>query len=284
MTSSCRDHARLLGAYLDGELEAAQLLDIEGHVSACEQCRERVALDRATRVSLKRQMKLAAPPLEQMEGLRARALMAMTAERARGDAREERTVAAAGFGWRSMVPLASAAAIALAFGSMGKEVVTPGGNSDTVHAGFGDDLLAELIAEHSRPLPPERTDPKEVRALEQYVGVPVHPASFEKTGARLVGGRILPMNHQQRAAMLQYVIGTGAGQQRVSVFIYDPSKVEVHGAQLAPRAVGTSEVRVGKANGYSVAITQRDGVGYAVASELDTDQSAQLAVMAQAAQ
>lgn len=84
--------------------------------------------------------------------------------------------------------------------------------------------------------------------------------------------------------MLQYVIGTGVGQQRVSVFIYDPSKVEVHGAQLAPRAIGGGEVRVGKANGYSVAITQRDGVGYAVASELDTDQSAQLAVMAQAAQ
>lgn len=149
--SSCRDHARFLGAYLDGELEAAQLLDIEGHVSACDQCRERVALDRATRASLKRQMKLAEPTVGQMDGLRARALAAMTAEKARGDAREERTVANQGFGWRSMVPLASAAALALAFGAMGKEAVTQGGNSDTVHAGFGDDLLAELIAEHSRP-------------------------------------------------------------------------------------------------------------------------------------
>ena len=80
--------------------------------------------------------------------------------------------------------------------------------------------------------------------------------------------------------MLQYVIGTGAGQQRVSVFIYDPSKIQVQSAQLAPRAVGTSEVRVGHANGYSVAITQRDGIGYAVASDLDSDRSAQLAALA----
>jgi anti-sigma factor RsiW len=238
-----------------------------------------VELDRATRSSLKRQFKLTAPPTSQMDSLRARALAAMTAEKARGEARQEAATGGQGAAWRTFVPLASAAALALAFGSMGKGGGTAGGNSDTVRAGFGEDLLGELVAMHSRPLPPERTDPKEVRALEQYVGVPVHPATFEKAGARLVGGRILPVN-KQNTAMLQYVIGSGAGQQRVSVFIYDPSKIQVQSAQLAARAVGTSEVRVGKQNGYSVAITQRDGVGYAVASELDADHSAQLAALA----
>jgi len=120
-----------------------------------------------------------------------------------------------------------------------------------------------------------------VRELERYVGVPLRPTSFEKrTGARLVGGRVLPMMHHERAAMLQYEIGTGAEMRRVSVFVYDPRHIQVDDEELAPRAVGTAQVRVGHVNGYSLAVTQRAGVGYAVASDLDTDRSAQLAAFA----
>ena len=63
--NACREHARFLDAYLDGVLEPGQLLDVEGHVASCGACRERVELDRATRASLKRTVKAAAP-----EGLR----------------------------------------------------------------------------------------------------------------------------------------------------------------------------------------------------------------------
>ena len=80
--SKCRDRVRLLDAYLDGELEPAQLLDVEGHVAGCVGCRERVELHRATSASLKRTTKAAAP-----NGLRARTLAAMMAEKARGEAR-----------------------------------------------------------------------------------------------------------------------------------------------------------------------------------------------------
>jgi anti-sigma factor (TIGR02949 family) len=275
--TKCRERARLLDAYLDGELEPAQLLDVEGHVEGCGGCRERVALDRATRASLKRTLKTGAP-----EGLRARALAAMQAEKVRGEARLP--VPLPSGAWRSIVPLASAAALALAFGSIGRG--TPGGGSSDaavqagLGAGLGDDLLQELIAEHSSPLPPDRTDREGARQLEQYVGVPVHPAAFERGGARFVGGRVMPVHGAQRAAMLQYVIGTGDKTQRVSVFIYDPSKIQVHSAGLAPRSVGTAEIQVGREKGYSVAVTQNDGVGYAVASDLDAEHSAQLAAFA----
>jgi anti-sigma factor RsiW len=83
--------------------------------------------------------------------------------------------------------------------------------------------------------------------------------------------------HSERAAMLQYEIGSGGDMRRVSVFIYDPRRIQVNGDELAPRAVGTANVRIGRAQGYSVAITQADGVGYAVASDLEEDKSAQLA-------
>jgi len=275
--SKCRDRVRLLDAYLDGELEPAQLLDVEGHVAGCVGCRERVELHRATSASLKRTTKAAAP-----NGLRARTLAAMMAEKARGEARAPQPQAGA---WRSFVPLASAAALALAFGSLGRGPASgPLGQEDLEkkNAGMGDELLQELISEHSHPVPSyDRTDAVGARELEQYVGVPVHPAAFERGGARFVGGRVMPVQGAQRAAMLQYVIGTGDKAQRVSVFIYDPSKIEVRGADLAPRSVGTAQVRVGRDHGYSVALTQNGGVGYAVASELDAEHSAQLAALAQ---
>ena len=49
---SCRD-SRLLGAYLDGELDGATLLEIEGHLPTCDVCQERVELDKSMRGTLK---------------------------------------------------------------------------------------------------------------------------------------------------------------------------------------------------------------------------------------
>jgi anti-sigma factor RsiW len=277
---TCKD-TPLLGAYLDGELEAQGLLDVETHLSACEVCRERVELDRATRQSLKRVVRKAAEP--GLASLRARAMTAMMAEQARGDARAAEQDSGKLLRWRTMVPIATAAALALFWGAANRGPFSDSGpngmTSNQLRAGFGDDLLAELVAQHSSPIPPQWTDPAQVRQLDQYVGVPVHPGSFERGGARLLGGGISNV-HQQRAAMLQYVIGNGSGQRRLSVFIYDPNKIQISGPGLATRAVGTAEVRVGQENGYSVAVTQNRGVGYALASDLDPDKSAQLAAMA----
>jgi len=276
---TCKD-SRLIEAYLDGELDASGVVDVESHLAACETCRERLALDRATRQSLKRVVRKAPEGRpEGREGMRARALAAMLAEQARGEVR--RVVPDTGrFHWRTVVPLASAAALALFWGAASRGPLADARSGGAVRAGMGtDDLLADLLHEHSSPVPPQWTDPSDVRALDQYIGVPVHPSRFERNGALLVGARVLPL-HQQRAAMLQYVIGKGASQRRLSVFIYDPSKIQISGPGFSPRAVGTSEVRVGQETGYSVAVTQNRGVGYAVASDLDPDKSAELAALA----
>jgi anti-sigma factor RsiW len=278
-THDCRDRISLLGSYLDGELGAAKLIELEEHVGGCETCREEVQLLRAMRGSLKRVVRMPAPG-----GLRDRIGNAMTAERERGDALLE----APAFGpavpvaalptWRTLVPLATAAAIALVWAA-----ATRGPQTATeARAGvIGDDLLAELLSEQSEPLPSEAVNAQGVRAFERYVGVPVSPGNFERAGAHLVGGRILsfPMR-AQRAAMIRYVVGTGADERHLSVLVYDAQKMpEVGKANLAPRAIGTAEVRVGREKGYSVAATQRAGVGYLIASDLDPEKSAELAAM-----
>jgi len=264
----CPEFGPLLGPFGDGELEPSKMVEVDAHVEHCEGCRERVLLDEAVRHSLKQSFKQSAPA-----DFRARVQAAMNAEGARSRDRERRNTSS----WRTVVPLATAAAFALAWGAMSRGPIARTTASDNVRAGFGDDFLSELVAEHSRPLPPDRTDPNKVSELAQYVGVPVHAGMLHRPNAHFVGGRVLPV-HQERAAMLQYEIQQGGETRRVSVFIYDPRRIQVSSDDLTPRPIGTAEVRVGHANGYSVAVTQHEGVGYALASDMDEEHTAELAV------
>lgn len=273
-THGCRERALVLDSYLDGELDAAKMLELDDHVADCESCREEIGLLRAIRGSLKRVVKAPAP-----SALRDRICDALAGERARASAQSEPVADLTGFGsggsWRNMVPLATAAALALVWGAAARGLPS-GATAREARAGFGDDLLRELVLEHTQPLPPEATDLKTIRSLERYVGVPVHAGGFERAGAHLVGGRIVPL-HAQRAAMLQYVMDDA---RRVSVLVYDAEKIQIGAEELAPRAVGNAEVRVGRQKGYSVAATERAGEGYLLVSDLDPDKSAQLAAMA----
>lgn len=288
-TSDCSSIARLLGAYADGELDAAKTLEVDDHLARCEACRERIHLDRAIRGSLKKAVKTTTP-----DDVRARMLAALAGQKAReADQRAAATQAAIDAGesmgrpamlrhWRTMLPLASAAAIALAWGfAKDQPMALADGSAARLGAGFGnDELINQFVDVHRRPIRPETPDPKEVRAFEREVGVPVHVPQLEKN-ARFVGGRLLPVQGGERAAMLQYEVAqANGGVQRVSVFIYDPRRVQIRGVdQVQPRAVGTALVRVGRAHGYSVAVAQHGSVGYAVASDLE-DASAQYALAA----
>ncbi|MBX3258916.1 MAG: zf-HC2 domain-containing protein [Labilithrix sp.] len=296
--SRCGSVARLLGAHADGQLDAARTLEVDDHLGRCETCRERVALDCAIRGSLKKAVKTTTP-----DDVRARMLAAMAGQSARdakqrADAADAAAVAAAELDasrdgalaagrpamlrhWRTMLPLSAAAAIALAWGFAGQQPMAGADGSARLGAGFSnDELVNQFVDVHRRPIRPETPDPKEVRAFEREVGVPVHVPQLEKN-ARFVGGRLLPVQGGERAAMLQYEIAqANGGVQRVSVFIYDPRRVQIRSAEhLQPRAVGTAQVRVGQAHGYSLAVAQHGQVGYAVASDLE-DASAQYAVAA----
>jgi hypothetical protein len=72
----------------------------------------------------------------------------------------------------------------------------------------------------------------------------------------------------------------GDEPRRVSVVVFDPTKIQVNSADFSPRAVGTARVQVGHAKGYSVAVTQREGMGCGVVSDFDPDRSAQFAATA----
>ena len=288
--TACKETARLLGTYTDGQLDAAKTLEVDDHLASCEGCNERIALDRAVRGSLKRTTKTGAP-----DDVRARMLAAMTAEASRGEKRDEpvappsrgmlrhwRGSKTPSSAFRAMVPLASAAALTLAWGLAGKQPVTRG-VPDVMQGGFAnDEVLRELVDVHKRPIRPETKDPTAVRGFEPDVGVPVRAVRFKQGNARFVGARIVNMQGAERGAMLYYEVPQGNGNvQRVSVFVYDPARVHIVPQNFAPRAVGTARVQVAQQGGYSVAVREHGGVAYAFTTDLDPDQSAQLVAQAE---
>ncbi|MCC6646807.1 MAG: zf-HC2 domain-containing protein [Polyangiaceae bacterium] len=310
--STCRRLAVAVETFVDGELLPSQVVEVETHLAECPTCREEVALTRAARMSLRAQaarapsslrdrLKLrleqerasleveAAPPsaprveapLALVSPSEPVAPVAPIMQGAAPPRRPSRRSRAALF-----VPLAAVAAAAtfVALREPTKQPVTAEARPTLVNsAGVMplDGILDELVALHAQPLPPEVTTPEEVRKFDPFVGVPVEAPKLQPFGARWVGGRILPIQGS-RTAVLQYSMGSG---HRVTVYVYDPSRVSTAGRGLtagaSPRLSRSRMVRnvpvlVGHVRGYNVAATEKKGVGYALATDLDEPESAEL--------
>jgi anti-sigma factor RsiW len=270
----CARISHSIGVYVDGELDPAHAIELEGHVLACSTCSERIATLQAMRKSLKRTSAPRCPDL-----LRAR--LAATIERERqqqaGRAAED------GIGpklirLRYAVGLAAAAGVVFAMG-MSRQAPpssTPGHKPDAAVYTNGFDILDDLVSLHANPLPPETTNPDELPRLDPLVGVPVRRPPFQPFGASFNGARVNSMR-DRRAALLQY---TFRGGHRVTVYVFNPRVVEVKAMPLQERVVRQRAVYVGNVRGYSIAAAEQSGVGYALASDLSADQSTEAVLAA----
>ena len=273
MTTPCRTVACLVETYLDDELEPSQLLEVEKHTATCTTCRERIQLDRAIRMGVRRSVETKTSP-----SFRARVAHSMTAERW---ASAERAQASGVPTWRA-VGLAVAATIAAVAGldrqnhRGAEETKRPVQTNASAAVGI-DALIDQFVDWHARPLPPEITNVNDLPGFEPYVGVPVRPRGLSTFGAKLLGGRILPVQEQNCAAMLQYTLD---GSHRVSIYVFDPRRVGTRPSRLQTKVIGSVPVYVGQIRGWSIAAAERSGVGYAIASDLGDDASAELALAA----
>lgn len=287
MKSVCRGMGPLLDAYLDSELAPSQVIELDRHLQECEDCAARIALDRAVRAGMRRSVRMTRAP----QGMRERMGAAMIAEASRSPRRGDDTMVERGrmLPWNVALPLASAAAIPLVLGIAGAwsekaprtakvtaslEETRPAPQSASVVD--LDRMLDQFVDWHARPLPPEVTSETELVKFEPYVGVPLRAPALAPFGGKLVGGRMLTTGTaSQTAAMLYYTLPSG---HRVSVYVYDPSRVPARPTRLQPRTLGRDEVWVGRVRGYSVAAPMRHDVGYAIATDLDEEQTTRLAI------
>jgi len=304
-TNRCVELDRWLTAYVDDELDAVHILDVEEHLEQCEVCREQVALIQATRRSLRRVACVTAS-----EELRQRICAAMVAERHSEQEqaallpaihRAEDDVAASDerssdaptsrdatradeprlLQLRYVVPLAAAATLALVIGAVHgnpestadvRGGTTPVTTAATVSPNTFDHFLDELVAAHAQPPPPEVTSFDNLGRFDPYVGVRIPRPQLATAGATFKGARM-----HSRAAMLQYMLRQ---RHRVTVYVFDPARVPLRANRLSQRRYGARDVYVGHVRGYAVAASERQGVGWAIASDLSNDESAQLLLMA----
>lgn len=308
LMSECERLASSLTPYLDGELDPGHIVDLEAHAASCSACSESVAVARATRASLKR---VAGRAMACSATLRDRVSAVIAAERSapRPASAATTPITAVSLGsegedgaspalirLRYAVALAAAAGIALALGAtrsrsaamaQSEEPALP--HQEASVARF-DNLLDELVALHAKPLPPETTNPEELPRFDPFVGVPVRRPAFKPFGANFNGARVVPAMMDRRAALLQYTVSG----HRVTVYVFDPRAVPLRPIRLHARVMHeplttsteqvsrrAPQVYSGKLRGYSVAAAESArGVGYALASDLDDDESAKMVMAA----
>lgn len=291
LESDCAWVRQSLDTFADGELDTGHAVDVEAHLEGCAECRARLEADQLCRRSLKRIVRRPAPDALR-EKLRARLEAERLSEAREREALEEETVggrAAADLRGdedakgprlvqlRYTAALAAAAGLALAFGTSRQwDINFREERPAPVEASVVsfDNVLDDLIAMHASPIPPETTDPDDIAKFEPWVGVPVRrTTTFEPLGGKFRGGR-MNIVRTHPAAVLQYQT---ASQHRVTVYVFNTRAIPFRIPQrLQERMVQQRPVYVGRVNGYSVAALDTEGVGYAVASDLDDETSARL--------
>jgi hypothetical protein len=145
--------------------------------------------------------------------------------------------------------------------------------ADTASAMNIDGLLDELIALHARPFPPDTTDPDQLGRFDPLLGVQVRRPVFKPFGASFSGARVHQVSDRGALLQVQYTVPDG---KRFTMYVFNPRVLPVQTTRLEPRMVRQRPMLVGRLRGYSVAALEQSGVGYAYASDLDTDESTKM--------
>lgn len=284
MSSPCRRTVPLLEPFADGELAADRIVEVETHIADCECCRETIALNRSLKASLRRAVRTEAQPSSELADRIARALAAereRQEERAERRDAEERDRSSRPLSWRFIVPVAAAAGATLVWGALEQPksqredaVSTSMATSTPVVTASLDQMVDEFVSHHAASRDPDVVEPSLVNKLEPEVGVPVRVPSLQQYGLRWEGASVVPVRQlNQRAASLRYTFDG----HRVTLYVYNSAQFPLR-ATLEPRVVRNMPVYVGSRRGYSIAAVEKRGVGYAVATDLDDRESAELVV------
>jgi anti-sigma factor RsiW len=273
MDQACRRIAPLLDVFGDGELPADRVLDVEQHLVDCEACGERVRFDAAVKASVRRAVSQRVQPSPAFQARLVAALAAERAREARADERDEPANVARPLRWR--LPLAAAAAAGVIIGPI-RSAQSPEQparfESSLSTASSVDQLIDEFVQNHAKPLAPAVTEPSLIPQMEPEVGVPVRMPRLHQYGAHWEGGSVLPTpKSNRRAASFRYRLDG----HRVTLYVYDSQRFPLR-ATLEPRVVLDQPVYVGNRQGYTLAAVEKRGVGYAVTTDLNDRESAEL--------
>jgi len=267
---TCHAIVLLLEPFIDGELSPEKVLEVEQHLRGCTGCVERVRLSEALRGSLRRVVEPSSVPTD---AFRARLASAIEAARQREwEARvlERQIEQSRMLSWRTILPVAAAAALTLVWAaSANNDMQVSSNKHQYARVDNVDDLIEGFVAHHVSS-PPEVMSSTLLPEFDRQVGVPVRVPSLTRYGANWEGVSVVPIRNQ-RAASFRYKIGS----HKVTLYMYDSARFPIE-KRLERRQVGDTAVYVGSRRGYSIGATDSRGVGYALASDLNDAETAEL--------
>jgi mycothiol system anti-sigma-R factor len=236
----CAGIQRFVDTYLDGEFAEGDRVEFEAHLAGCEPCRLKVQRQK----EWKHAVKQAAPREAAPAALRNRVVRAVRKEQLAGQKSWRRWAA-------RVMPVAAA-------GGMLATLIISRVNWSPV--------AADVIAKHQRNYPVEVTGGADQvrRWYDGKVDFSVRVPSFGAQVA-LRGGRLANIGDRQAAYLVYDVHGN-----KLSVFIFDPGDLPLEAPKKT--VIGNREVYFDQERGYNVALYRDRGVGYAIASDLDSDQ------------
>jgi len=267
---SCHSIVLLLEPFIDGELSPEKVLEVEAHLRSCDGCVERVRLSEALRASVRRVVQPSAQPSDAFRARLASAIEAAHQREWEGRVLERQIEQSRMLSWRTILPVAAAAALTLVWAASANNDTKISSNKFQ-HARVDNvDELLEGFVQHHVSSPREVMSSTLLPEYDAQVGVPVRVPSLKQYGANWEGVSVVPIRNQ-RAASIRYKV---AGH-RVTLYVYDPSRFPIE-KQLQRRKVGDTDVYVGSRRGYSIGATDSRGVGYALASDLNDAETAEL--------
>ena len=277
---SCESLRSRWETFIDGELPAQETLELQAHLDGCSECSEQVAFNQAMRRSA---CQLATEDAVITDAFRARLSHALLAEAQREHEEDSgarpRQLLRAAPRW-GLAAIGTAAAVALMLRSEGASRLTKeaplhedGAPAERQAAMLDPEELLDLFIDyHTTPPKPQVTEPKLVPELERDVGVRVPLLSLAEYGAEWQSGSVMRVPRRPPAAYLRY---RTADSHSVTVYVYNASRSPLP-AGLRPRLLREEPVYEGSRRGYSIAAQLRQGVGYAVATDLNEARSAEL--------
>lgn len=267
----CCEARAYLEAYSDAELCPDRALDVEAHLSDCSSCQGELELQGTVK-----HLTRSCCSKDTMSAEFASRLKVSVGE----EATRQAHIRAANLplSWSTITPLAAVAAAAFWFSFSANRVRTDDVQLESkmpyVSAAAGTDQLVEALVQHHSALKnnPRYRDRAELPTMEPELGLPIREPNLDRYGARFEGAEILHMKSANAASLYYSVAG-----RRVTLYVYDPEELPLRTMRdLEPRVVGNRAVFVGKRRGYSIAACERQGVGYAVATDLTDEESAEL--------
>lgn len=270
--------------FVDGELPATQMLELQTHLDVCAECSEEVALSRSIRDGARRAV-LGGDTAELSEDFQARLRDALAREaQVEREAQRSQQLRRLARQWlpRAGALAISSAALAVLWVRMNDNVeptTDVSGNASANNASKEQSLalspeeaLDRMIDWHSAPPEPQVTRPELVPQLERDVGVRLPVVNLARYGALWQGGSVVRVRDDRPAAYFRY---RTTDNHRVTVYVYNPARIPLH-ASLEPRIVREQPVYEGYRRGYTIVAQLRRGVGYAVTTDLDEPSSAEL--------